>query len=160
MTNTKQNLLIVVLILFTGSLVEAASYQKKDGVIVDPILNTGGSTHPYGGPNLEPNVWLDCCVDLSGANLTNANLGDTWMDGADLSNTNLSGAFMGYAEMADANLTNANLTNANLINAFLWNTGLGGADLTSANLSGGVHGRREPGQRESELRGLDRRQPG
>ena len=146
MANTKQNLLIVALILFTGSLVEAASYQKKDGGIVDPILNTGGSTHPYSGPNLEPNVWLDCCVDLSNANLTNANLGDTWMDGTDLSNTNLSGAFMGYANLTSANLSYADLTGANMgkgedltcetcSSANLSYANLTGADLTDANLT-------------------------
>ena len=140
MASTKQNLLIVVLILFTGSLVEAASYQKKDGVVVDPILDTGDSPHPYSGPNLEPNVWLDCCVDLSGANLSGANLNDTWMEGTDLSGANLSGANLTFAFLPQAKLTGADLTDANLTDAFLWETGLGGADLTSANLSGAFMG--------------------
>ena len=69
--------------LLTGSVAEAASYQKTDGTIIDPILDRRDITHYYSGPNLRPN-----------ANLTNADLRY-----ADLR----------YADLTSANLTNANL---------------------------------------------------
>ena len=59
--------------------------------------------------------------DLSGANLSLADLSDADLRGANLANTDLSGA-----SLVGANLANARLIGANLISA----------DLTSANLSG------------------------
>ena len=56
-------LLVVAVTLLSGSIAQAASYQKTDGTIVDSIMDTGGSTHPYSGNDLEAR-----------ANLTNANL--------------------------------------------------------------------------------------
>ena len=90
------SLLVITVTLLSGSVAQAASYQKTDGTIVDPIPDTpGGSSHYYGN-DLEPNA------NLSGASLGYADLTD-----ADLSNANL----------WDANLTDANLTNANLTDA-------------------------------------------
>jgi len=91
---------------FATSTVDAASYQKTDGTIVDPIRLTHGGPHSYSGVNLE-----------SGANLTGADL-----NGANLTNANLT----------NANLTNANLTGANLTGADLNGADLNGSNLTAA----------------------------
>ena len=59
----------------------AASYQKRDGTIVDPIqINSPpfGGDHSYSGPNLEPSA------NLSDANLMGANLMGANLPGADL----------------------------------------------------------------------------
>ena len=55
-------LLSVAAMLLGGSVALAASYQKTDGTIVDPIPDTpGGSSHYYGN-DLEPNANLsDAC---------------------------------------------------------------------------------------------------
>ena len=45
-------LAMVLTALLTGSVAEAASYQKTNGTIVDPILDRSGIAHYYGGPNL------------------------------------------------------------------------------------------------------------
>ena len=47
-------LLVVAVTLLSGSMARAASYEKTDGAIVDPILDIYGSTHDYSGNNLEP----------------------------------------------------------------------------------------------------------
>jgi len=59
--------------LLTGSVAEAASYQKTDGTIIDPILDRRDITHYYSGPNLRPNANLTN-ADLRYADLTSANL--------------------------------------------------------------------------------------
>ena len=82
-------LLVVAVMLLSGSVAQAASYQKTDGTIVDPILDTSFSTHPYMGPNLEPGALL------SSANLTDANL----------TNADLYGVNMYYANLSAATLT-------------------------------------------------------
>ena len=51
--------------------VDAASYQKNDGTIVDPIRDRFNNPHPYSGVNLEPHAYLPG-ADLSGAKLTSA----------------------------------------------------------------------------------------
>ena len=51
-------LLVIFVTLLSGSVAQAASYEKTDGAIVDPILDTSGSTHPYSGDNLEPDANL------------------------------------------------------------------------------------------------------
>ena len=60
--------------LLTGSVAEAASYQKTDGTIVDPILDRLGIAHYYSGPNFEPgaNLWG---ANLPRADLTGGTLG-------------------------------------------------------------------------------------
>jgi hypothetical protein len=106
----------------------AASYQKVDGTIVDPILvialtETGwplfGFSHPYAGGSIGPGA------DLSGADLWSAILNDADLVGVDLSGANLS-----RAKLRGADLTQANLTGANLIEA-----DLSGATLSASNLS-------------------------
>ena len=59
-------LAMVLTALLTGSVAEAANYQKTNGTIVDPIVDRSGIAHSYSGPNLEPGA------DLSHANLDNA----------------------------------------------------------------------------------------
>ena len=61
----------------TSARTEAASYQKRDGTIVDPILDTSANPHSYSGNNLEPQT------DLTGAYLTNANLANAKLDRRD-----------------------------------------------------------------------------
>ena len=109
-------LLVVAVTLLTSSVAQAASYRKKDRTVVDPILNTSGSTHDYSGNNLEADT------NLAYANLSYANLSKAWLAYADLSNANLS-----YADLPNATLTNANLTGATLTDANLY-----GADLHEA----------------------------
>ena len=117
---------------FAASTVGAASYQKIDGTVVDPILaiQDGALVYSdYSGPNLEPD-----------ANLKNVILTHAFLWDADLTNANLSDADLDYADLflADlsyANLSNANLTNVNLSYADLYGANLSHADLLLADLS-------------------------
>jgi len=127
--------LVVISTLVHGSVALAASYQKTDGTVIDPILDTASSTHPYNGPDLEPDACLDWGEDLSGANLAGADLSDVWMEGTDLSGANLSGGHLIFANLAESNLSGADLSGADLTDSFLWNTNMESADLTGANLS-------------------------
>ena len=127
--------LVLVSTLVQGSFALAASYQKTNGTIIDPILDTASSTHPYNGPDLEPDLWLDCCEDLSAANLSGADLTNAWMEGTDLTGANLSGGHLIFAFLPESNLSGADVTDADLTDAFLWNTNMESADLTGANLS-------------------------
>jgi uncharacterized protein YjbI with pentapeptide repeats len=70
-------------------------------------------------------------ADLSGANLHRANLG-----GADLHQANLYGANLSWANLYGADLYGANLRGANLYGADLNQANLSRADLSGANLSG------------------------
>ena len=47
-------LAMVLTALLTGSVAEAASYQKTDRTIINLKLNRSGITHSHSGPNLEP----------------------------------------------------------------------------------------------------------
>jgi len=67
----------------TSARTEAASYQKTDGTIVDPIMDTNDSPHSYSGVNLESRADLTS-ADLSGAGLNDAELSDANPTGADL----------------------------------------------------------------------------
>ena len=75
-------------------------------------------------------------ANLSGANLSNASLARADLHGADLSNANLSGINAKNADLGSANLTGANLTGADLSNADLSISNLSGADLEKALLVG------------------------
>ena len=117
----------------TSALTEAASYQKTDGTIVDPIRNTHGSSHIYSGNNLEPNANL-FWANLTDADLTGADLRSAYLFNANLYDANLTNAsLVGAGLLAD--LTNANLTNANLTRADLGGAVLSGANLRYANLA-------------------------
>jgi hypothetical protein len=83
--------------------------------------------------NIQPN--------LSGADLSWANLGEADLSGADLTGANLNAAYLGGADLYKANLSGGrlggtDLSGANLSGANLGATYLGGADLHEANLSG------------------------
>jgi uncharacterized protein YjbI with pentapeptide repeats len=79
-------------------------------------------------------------IDLRGAHLTGADLGEVDLRGADLREADLRLAYLRGADLSEANLMGANLEGAllgrtNLRNAFLNNTNLMYADLTEADLT-------------------------
>lgn len=74
--------------------------------------------------------------DLSHADLTNANLIDADLSGADLIGANLTKANMSRACLLAADLRGANLTKANMMGADLRSADIGGADLAGADLHG------------------------
>ena len=59
----------MLLAMLSSASVPAASYQKSDGTIVDPILTIYSGVHWYNGNNLEPNA------NLNSANLNSATHG-------------------------------------------------------------------------------------
>ena len=136
---------IFLLVALAASSVGAASYQKRDGSIVDPILATQGGTlvySDYSGPNLEPNANLKNVV-LTSAFLWDADLTNSNLSGADLFNAFLLEANLSYADLSDANLSSAgvgstNLSYANLTGADLTQAILGDANLDHANVSGAI----------------------
>ena len=71
-------------------------------------------------------------ANLSGANLRRADLKGARLSKADLSEANLRGAHLGGADLYLANLSRADLREADFMEADLWR-----ADLSGANLSGG-----------------------
>jgi uncharacterized protein YjbI with pentapeptide repeats len=71
-------------------------------------------------------------TDLTGANLSQAELNSAYLFAADLTGANLSEANMENAHLSLATLTNANLSQANLINANFQSATLTGANLTGA----------------------------
>ena len=75
--------------------VSTGSYQKIDGTVVDPILDTSGKVLDYDGPNLR-----------LGANLTKVNLKDADLFDAQLTSANLTDADLNGANLTDATLTN------------------------------------------------------
>ena len=139
------SLAMVLAALLTGSVAEAASYQQRQGTIVDPILDNFWNTHSYSGPNLEPGANLYDAdlsyanlfyADLRDANLPGANLHDADLSYANLRNANLTGdADLSYAYLDHADLTFANLAGANLDGANLAGADLRNADLSYANLA-------------------------
>ncbi len=125
--------------------IDAASYQKIDGSIVDPIQHILGGDLAYSGANLEPQVDLTDAVlsfadlsfaDLTGADLTGATLHLTFLPNADLTDADLTDATLTNAALDHADLTNATLYNADLTDAVLYYTDFSGADLTGADLTG------------------------
>ncbi len=79
-------------------------------------------------------------VDLRGATLTNANLRGATLSGAKLGGADLSGtklvfAYLHLADLTNATLSNVDLTDANLSDVSLTNANLYGADLYGADLS-------------------------
>ena len=122
---------------FAASTVDAASYQKTDGTIVDPIMNWySDSPHSYSGANLEPEA------DLTDADLTNAPLTEANLTSAILTGVR-SGGITGNPSALPTNwqLTGGYLIGpgAYLSTATLTGAILTGADLTDANLAGLSH---------------------
>ncbi|MEB3160441.1 MAG: pentapeptide repeat-containing protein [Synechocystis sp.] len=73
-------------------------------------------------------------IDLSGANLANSNFRGAILTDADLSGANLANSNFRGADLSGAYLENANLTRADFRKSSLALTNLIGADLTEANL--------------------------
>ena len=141
----KLSLAFLLATLITASLAEAASYQKTDGSLVDPILDNWGTTHWYGGANLEPFANLPYAdlsyadlreANLEGATLTEAYMSNAKLQNADLSGADLTGANLYRVNLHAGNLTGANLTGAAVLEANLTNANLTNANLTDANLTG------------------------
>jgi uncharacterized protein YjbI with pentapeptide repeats len=78
---------------------------------------------------------VQAIIDLSGANLSGAELGGTLFFHADLSGAELGGTILLHADLSYANLENADLSYARMDNADLIGAGLGNAILTSAFLN-------------------------
>ena len=125
---------VLLAMLSPPSLVYAASYQKTDGSIVDPILDVWGNDHPYAGPNLMPGASL-VGADLGGAIV----LIEADLAGADLSSANLVSARLNDADLTDANLDGAVLPAAHLLGTTLENVDLSNTDLNYV-VSGGIQG--------------------
>jgi uncharacterized protein YjbI with pentapeptide repeats len=113
----------------------------KQGVTV---WNKWRKDHPDIRPDLSrTNLRSAGCLDmgdLSGANLSNVNLGRTYMFGiflahADLCGANLTDADLSRVNLEGANLTDADLSRADLEGANLRNARLAGANLSKANLA-------------------------
>jgi uncharacterized protein YjbI with pentapeptide repeats len=75
-------------------------------------------------------------ADLSGSNLSGTDLTDADLSGTNLSNADLSGTDLSDANLVRADLSDANLNEANLVRADLSGSNLSDADLTDADLSG------------------------
>ncbi len=118
-----------------------------------PFLPPGGSTADFGanlsGADLSlanlikahlPGVDLSGAnlsgADLSLANLYKADLSGVNLNGENLSEVNLAGAKLSGANLYNADLGAANLSMANLTEAKLFEANLSGADLSGADLSG------------------------
>jgi len=141
---------LTIILLFAATFVDAASYQKTDGTIVDPIQSVEGGDLPYSGNNLEPVANLRHAdlyyadlrhADLRHADLAYADLAYANLENADLTYTKLGyikiyNAYLGYANLGYADLGYANLEQADLTNADLHHASLENADFTEANLSG------------------------
>ena len=147
--------LVFAIALMSGGVADAASYQRTDGTIVDPIEYRCEATHPcgahpYAGADLAPGV-LGFEAALGGADLDYASLSGSdfreadfslaalWQ--ADLSNSDLrgasiNGAELGYTNLADADLRQADLAGAQLTYTVLTGVRLGAADLSGAHIKG------------------------
>ena len=79
-----------------------------------------------------PVNWSGC--DLTGANLSAADLVHANLSGATLANANLTGADLNYAELQKASLASADLSGASLVATILRAADLSGANLSAANL--------------------------
>ena len=75
-------------------------------------------------------------ANLSGADLSDADLSGAYLRGAYMSEANLSGADLRGADLSDANLSGADLRGADLSGANMSDADLRGADLSGADLRG------------------------
>jgi len=100
----------IALFIFASLLatsLHAASYQKRDFSIVDPIRFVtayGSVPHPYTGSNLQPDV------NAPGINLTGAALSWADLTRANLSDAILPGVDLRYADVSHGLIVNGNLS--------------------------------------------------
>lgn len=96
----------------------AASYQKTDSTVVDPIQYTFGGNHHHLGPDLQPSAFLGDSdlidADLSFADLSGANLSHSLLNRSDLRNSDLSNVNLFAVNLRGANLRGANLSFADM----------------------------------------------
>src|SRR6476661_1516326 len=92
-------------------------------------------------------------ANLSGANLRSADLSGADLSGANLRSADLSGADLSGADLRSADLIGAYLISAYLIGAYLIGANLSGANLSGANLSGA--NLRSANLRSADLSGAD-----
>jgi uncharacterized protein YjbI with pentapeptide repeats len=137
-------------LLLAGMIVAALMFAANSGHTfnendVQRLKSTGKCPHcDLSGANLSDANLHDVDLtnanlmdtNLSGANLKGANLTHAMGIGANLSGTNMTGAILSTAGLTKANLTNAVLTKANLTNAVLFNANLSEAKLSDTNLAG------------------------
>ncbi|MDC1295277.1 pentapeptide repeat-containing protein [Myxococcota bacterium] len=144
------NILAVASVLFaftvmSGGVAGAASYQRTDGTIVDPILDLDGNVSSYTGPNLGPGQTIDSVdlslldlteVDLSGSTFTNATFGDVILSRANFSQSQGITQFYGGVDATFAQFDFADLQG--LIFAGLGGAinNFSGASFRGANLNG------------------------
>ena len=125
---------------------------KRKGIVVQFLCES--KLIPRGVRDEQGKIVKEKVVDLSGANLRDAdlfglNLGEVGLDGAFLERANLREANLPDADLGGTRLYGADLTGANLSGASLWNAQLqsrpdlrleaaklSGANLSGANLSG------------------------
>jgi uncharacterized protein YjbI with pentapeptide repeats len=145
-------LIPALVLLVSGSLAGASSYQQIGGAIIDPVQLTTGGAHSYVGPNLAPSAQLPSAAlsaaELGSADLAGANLSGAVLASANLANATLASGIQTAADLSNAILqnavlsfsiaNNANLSSADLSAADLSFASLVGADLTGANLSAAV----------------------
>ena len=113
--------------------------KKKDGAFIIDLSNTNLSGADLSDANLKyanlGNTNLRC-ADLSDADLRGADLGNTNLRHADLRRADLRSAALGGAALGGADLRGADLRGANLSDADLGRSDLSGANLSDADLSG------------------------
>jgi uncharacterized protein YjbI with pentapeptide repeats len=136
---------VFLIAAFAASTVDAASYQKRDGTILDPIMNYYYSEPlSCSGANLEPYADLTganlALADLTNANLSDAKLTDAKLTGGDLSGANLEGANLNWADLTGVNLTNANLSGANLSGLYWHSATFGTGTILRDGQTVGQHG--------------------
>jgi uncharacterized protein YjbI with pentapeptide repeats len=123
--------------IFTNTIVSGANFQNcilnqaRLGPLKDSPIFDSGDYRLFGISIVlgEPTFWiLGKQLNLIEVDMTNWNLSNLNLD--------LSGSNLSRANLTNANLSGVILTNANLSGANLTNANLSGANLTNANLSG------------------------
>ena len=133
-------------LLSISSSLDAASYQKTDGTIVDPLQSRlpGVGDHPFDGNDLRPSADLRGAdlsmaaleqADLAGADMSGAILSDSDLIDADLSGTVLLGAAMDTINMEGVVARDANFSGARFVGSYGARGDFSGADFTGADMS-------------------------
>lgn len=107
-----------------GTVINETTQIDDKWLLVWEILNEAANGRDLSGAN------------LSKANLKKADLSEAKLSEADLTWANLSEANLGWAVLRGANLTRANLSGAILLGANLSGANLSGADVSQADLRG------------------------